>query len=1675
MELVNLSANLRSPLEIVDRHPVTVAPSTSLPEAIALMRRANSPPHSNTTVKASISCALIVDQNQLVGLLSPGDVLNLVAEDGWQTMKVADAMTRNLIVLKESEFTDIFTPYKLFCQHSIDCLPIVDERGEPVGLVSEARIRPEIYSWMEVLHQEAAKRPEEQSELLDSKLELEKQVSDRTAQLQQQLGRIQESDRLHRLLAEVSSRICTSLNIQDIVNSTVAEVRELLECDRVLICQFEDKGGLMVAESAGVGWTKAIGNKVEENCFSDWEKAQAFRLNRWICADVSKANLTECHLQLLANYQVKANLVVPIVIETDNQNSAGLWGLLIAHQCSGPRSWQGSEVEFLDRLAVQISIALQQAQMLAQRQQAEATLLARDEQLKLTLEFTHIGSWQWHIPTGKLAGNDSSFRLLGLVPGTDELNYRVWRDRVHPDDIGRVESALTRALETRSDYESEFRLICPDGKLYWVLERGRGIYSETGEAVEMTGISINISDRKHLEIALQTSKSQLSDILNTAAASISSFRVFRDRTWEYDYFSRGHEQIFGYTPEELMADSNLWLSRVLPEDLENIIYPRYADIFAERAVSLEYRFYHKDGTVRWIAAAMSSRHDRETDCWIVTSVAIDISARKNAENALRESEARYRAIVEDQSELICRYLRDSTITFVNQAYCRYFSVRSEDLLGNSFMSLIPEADREIFQESYTSLSLENPFFTCEHRVILPSGEIRIQQWIDRAIFDDSGQIVEYQAAGRDITDRKQAEIALQQLNADLELRVQQGSESYDMAVSAGKVGVWNWNLETDEIYIDRSLKALLGYQDAEIPNRVENWMSLVHPDDLVTVTAAVNAYLEGVTEIFELEHRMLRKDGSICWLLVRGSAVRSKSGKICRLTGTDTDITDRKLTEEKLQNSEAELLALFNAMTDVVLVFDASGRYLKVAPTVPQLLYKRPPELLGKTLAEIFPEAQANFLLGHIHQTLASRETHRVEYSREIEGKLIWLDGSISPLGVDRVMWVARDITARKHAEAALQKSEEKFRNLFDDAPIAIGLASVRDYRIIKVNEAHRQMLGYSDAELANLTFTELTHPQDVQADIEQVEQLVKGSISRFQIEKRLIKKNGEMMWANLTVTLIRDGEGIPLYSMGAIEDISYRKQAEMELQQLKERLQFLLASNPAVIFTAAPGKDFCTTYISDNVKSIVGYDPQELLADSNFWSSRIHPEERSQFIVKFSDLSEDKNCIFEYRFLHRDGLYRWLWTELKLLVDSRGIPIEIIGYAADISNSKYAEIARRQQFEQERLVEAIARRVRQSLQLEEILNTTVAELQQVLLADRVLVYQILPSIGGRVMAEAVAAGCSPLVDTYFGEEVFPAESYQLYLQGRISAISERDDPSMTPCVVEFMKQIQVRAKLVVPIIQHNQLWGLLIAHQCNGPRDWQEWEMNLFQQLVNQLAIAIQQSLLYQQLQAELSDRKQAEANLKNSLKEKEILLKEIHHRVKNNICVVASLLELQSNTVGDPQTAKMFEECQNRLYSMALIHEKLYRSTNRTQINFGEYLEDLVTNLFHSYNINDSRILLQVIAEPIFLNLETATPCGLIVNELISNTLKHAFPDGTSGTVSVECYQTGDRSIHLFVKDNGIGFPQNLDFRKTNSMGFQVVCTLTEQLEGTIELSRQIGTEFHLKFKELNYSQRL
>lgn len=221
------------------------------------------------------------------------------------------------------------------------------------------------------------------------------------------------------------------------------------------------------------------------------------------------------------------------------------------------------------------------------------------------------------------------------------------------------------------------------------------------------------------------------------------------------------------------------------------------------------------------------------------------------------------------------------------------------------------------------------------------------------------------------------------------------------------------------------------------------------------------------------------------------------------------------------------------------------------------------------------------------------------------------------------------------------------------------------------------------------------------------------------------------------------------------------------------------------------------------------------------------------------------------------------------------------------------------------------------------------------------------------------------------------------------------------------------------------------------------------------------------------IAKRKQAEEQIKASLKEKEVLLKEIHHRIKNNLQVISSLLNLQSGYIIDKDAIEMFKESQNRVKSMALIHEKLYQSKDLARIDFAEYIRNLTNYLFRSYGVTSNRIKLKKNVDDVFLGLDTAIPCGLIINELVSNSLKHAFPDGKEGEIHICLFLDNDK-FTLIVRDNGVGFPKDLDFRNTESLGLQLVITLVEQLEGTIDLKRSGGTEFKIIFTELKYKER-
>mgnify|MGYP003638277477 FL=1 len=216
-----------------------------------------------------------------------------------------------------------------------------------------------------------------------------------------------------------------------------------------------------------------------------------------------------------------------------------------------------------------------------------------------------------------------------------------------------------------------------------------------------------------------------------------------------------------------------------------------------------------------------------------------------------------------------------------------------------------------------------------------------------------------------------------------------------------------------------------------------------------------------------------------------------------------------------------------------------------------------------------------------------------------------------------------------------------------------------------------------------------------------------------------------------------------------------------------------------------------------------------------------------------------------------------------------------------------------------------------------------------------------------------------------------------------------------------------------------------------------------------------------------DVTEKKIAEEQLKDSLKEKEVLLKEVHHRVKNNLQVISSILNLQSSYIEDEQTLSILKESQDRIKSMSIIHESLYQSNDFSKINFSEYIVSLSKNLVHSYSYLDKSIDLDHKIEEVSLNLDTSIPCGLIVNELVSNALKYAFKDRLEGKIKINL-SIDKKNVVLVVSDDGVGFPKNINFRDTNSLGLQLVNTLVEQIDGTIEMNSKKGTTYTIIFKQ-------
>lgn len=428
-----------------------------------------------------------------------------------------------------------------------------------------------------------------------------------------------------------------------------------------------------------------------------------------------------------------------------------------------------------------------------------------------------------------------------------------------------------------------------------------------------------------------------------------------------------------------------------------------------------------------------------------------------------------------------------------------------------------------------------------------------------------------------------------------------------------------------------------------------------------------------------------------------------------------------------------------------------------------------------------------------------------------------------------------------------------------------------------------KEMIGYLDYELPNtlVSWEKVIFEEDRIAALKLIEDGQYGKASGFMTTQRFHHKNGSTVYILSRATHIKDTNGKVIRIVGAHTDITELVNAQVALQQREEQMRALLNAIPDLMFRQRVDGTYLDVKATESdlivpAAELIGMNLQLPIPEA---AKQLHLE-LLQVAVETGELQS-----YEHNFQKPDGMHRYEARIVKSGLD------EAVCIVRDITERKLAEDRLRQQGEREQIIQAIALRIRQSLELTEILDTTVTEVRQFLQTDRVLIYRFNPDWSGVVAVESVADEWTAVLGTTIHDPCFGETYTELYKRGRVGVVTNIYTAGLKQCYLDFLSQLQVVASLTVPILQGDKLWGLLIAHHCQEPRLWQSIEIELLQQLATQVAIAVQQSELYQQLSAELAERKRAESGLRTSQSalqqqvNRVILLKQITQEIRQSL----------------------------------------------------------------------------------------------------------------------------------------------------------------------------------------------
>ncbi len=897
-----------------------------------------------------------------------------------------------------------------------------------------------------------------------------------------------------------------------------------------------------------------------------------------------------------------------------------------------------------------------------------------------------------------------------------------------------------------------------------------------------------------------------------------------------------------------------------------------------------------------------------------------------------------------------------------------------------------------------------------------------------------------------------------------------------MALDAARMGTWDWDVLTNRITWSDNLEVLFGLERGSFESTYAAFIECVYPEDRNFISRSVIQAIQKEAE-YDIEYRFVARDGSLRWAASKGVVFRDSCGTALRMSGVTMDITKRKQAEEELelyanrQALVAELSQSALAGTDLTTLMNSAVtliarslkvEYCKVLELLPNgetLLLRAgvgwQPGLLGKAIVGADINSQAGYTLFAAEPVIVKdlrtetrfRGLSLLHDHQVVSGMSVVIQGKERPFGVlgahttqarnfnrDEIYFlqavanILATANERQKIEDALKESEQRWQ-------LAVGGTNdgIWDWNV-KTSEVFfstrwKEMLGYEEEEISkNLDecFTRI-HPDD----IVRVKQVIQDHFAKrtpFYISEHRVRcKDNTYKWILARGQAQWNEDNNVIRMVGSYTDITERKLAEEQLHQSEERFQIVVRATNDVVWDW----DLLTNQVwcNQNVQ-ILGNSIENATLDTKWWREHLHPEDKLRVVSNMNAAiaSGQEFWSNEYRFLRGDRSYADILDRGYVVYDNMGKAVRMIGAMMDMSDRKRVEEELLKQNMRSQLFSDVTVKIRESLDIEEILHTSVTEVQQLLHADRVVIFRLWSDGSGTIVKEAVVPGFPAIQAWDIIDPCFNQHYIEKYRHGRIGSIHDVDKTNIDPCYYKMLQSFGVKANLVVPILFKNQLWGLLVAHQCAHPRNWTTWEAELLRQLADQIGIAVSQAQLLEQ---ETRQREEL-ARSNDELQQFAFIASHDLQEPLRKIKTFGDRLKATCADAFTEQGSDYLERMQNAAQRMQTLIEDLLtlsRVTTRTQpfvsVDLAQITQEVLSDL--EVTIQQSGACVEI------GELATITGDPFQMRQLLQNLLGNAIKfHRPQEPPYVKIYSEVTRAINgsefcqLQIEDRGIGFDE-------------------------------------------------